>query len=57
MTLNGQMEDGLVIGLEPDTRYWFAVYVWTEAATGPKSQAFLQRTLRSGRYQDKLKMD
>merc|ERR1712227_383004 len=47
VTYDGQREEGLVIGLEPNTQYYFAVYVWNEAGNGPKSQWFQQRTLRS----------
>jgi len=44
--LNGQHSTGLVIGLHPDTRYYFNVYVWTEAGNGPPSTYFEQKTLR-----------
>ncbi len=48
MTLDGQHSEGLVIGLHPNTPYYFAVYVWNEAGNGPKSEHFQQRTLRNG---------
>ena len=49
VTLNGQVTEGMVIGLKPDMRYFFNVYVWTDAGTGPKSTHFEQITLRQGK--------
>jgi hypothetical protein len=48
VTINGQTSEGLVIGLDPDTQYYFALYIWNEAGNGPKSQPYPQRTLRNG---------
>lgn len=47
-TIEGQASEGLVIGLYPDTSYYFDVMVWNQAGNGPKSQYFIQRTLRTG---------
>ena len=49
VTIDGQASEGLVIGLYPNTPYYFAVYVWNEAGNGPKSEHFQQRTLRHGK--------
>ena len=49
VTLDGQAEEGLVIALDPDTPYFFDVMVWNDAGNGPKSQWFIQRTLRRGK--------
>ena len=48
VTISGQAEEGMVIGLYPDTPYYFDVMVFNEAGNGPKSQYFIQRTLRNG---------
>ena len=48
VTIDGQAEEGLVIGLYPNTPYYFDVMVWNQAGNGPKSQYFIQRTLRQG---------
>ena len=48
VTINGQVAEAMVIGLEPDTVYMFGVYVWNEAGNGPISDPFAQRTLRQG---------
>ncbi|ELT90327.1 hypothetical protein CAPTEDRAFT_180331 [Capitella teleta] len=47
VTIDGQASEGLVIGLEPNTPYYFDVMVWNQAGNGPKSQYFIQRTLRT----------
>jgi len=47
VTINGQAEEGLVIALYPNTQYNFDVMVWNQAGNGPKSQVFLQRSLRN----------
>jgi len=43
----GQREYGDIIGLDPDTFYQVNVQVVNSAGNGPKSQDFLQRTLRA----------
>ena len=48
VTVEGQADSGTVIGLSPDTPYFFDVMVFNEAGNGPKSQYFIQRTLRHG---------
>jgi len=48
VTIDGQATEGTVIGLYPNTPYFFDVMVWNEAGNGPKSQYFIQRTLRNG---------
>lgn len=47
VTVDGQAAEGTVIGLYPNTPYYFDVMVWNEAGNGPKSQYFIQRTLRN----------
>ncbi|CAD5115430.1 DgyrCDS4405 [Dimorphilus gyrociliatus] len=47
VTVDGQADEALVIGLEPDTMYKFDVMIWNEAGNGPKSQEFPQRTFRN----------
>lgn len=47
VTVDGQVEEALVIGLEPDTMYKFDVMVWNDAGNGPKSQEYPQRTFRN----------
>ena len=49
ITINGQASEGLVIGLDPDVRYYFRVYVWNEAGTSPPSSWTIQKTLRQGK--------
>ena len=50
VTISGQADEGMVIGLHPDTTYFFDVMVFNQAGNGPKSQYFKQRTLRNGMY-------
>ena len=46
--LGGQRDRGLIIGLEPKTYYYVNVQVFNTAGNGPKSQDFLEETLRKG---------
>ena len=47
--ISGQTDTGLVIGLEPHTYYYVNVQVYNSAGNGPKSQDYLEETLRAGR--------
>ena len=37
----------MIIGLYPDTYYWITIQVYNEAGYGPKSDPYLQETLRA----------
>lgn len=41
----GQVSEGIVIGLFPDTNFWFEVQVFNTAGLGPLSEKFIQETL------------
>lgn len=45
----GQTDHGYVIGLEHHTYYYVNVQVFNSAGNGPKSQDYLEETLRSGK--------
>lgn len=36
----------LIVGLQPDTRYWVKVMAYNSAGAGPESERFLERTYR-----------
>jgi hypothetical protein len=44
--ITGQTDQGLIIGLETHTYYYVNVQVYNSAGNGPKSQEFLEETLR-----------
>ncbi len=44
----GQTDQGLAIGLDPHTYYFVNVQVFNTAGNGPKSEDYLEETLRSG---------
>lgn len=44
----GQVSEGIVIGLFPDTNFWFEVQVFNTAGLGPLSEKFIQETLHEG---------
>ena len=47
-SIPGQTNRGLVIGLENHIYYYVNVQVYNSAGNGPKSEDFLEETLRSG---------
>ena len=48
-TIPGQTDRGFIIGLDPKTYYFVNVQVFNTAGNGPKSEDFLEETLRSGK--------
>ena len=48
--LGGQRDHGLIIGLDSHTYYFVNVQVFNSAGNGPKSQDYLEETLRSRRF-------
>ena len=48
-TIRGQTDHGFIIGLDPKTYYFVNVQVFNSAGNGPKSEDFLEETLRSGK--------
>ncbi len=47
--LGGQRSSGLIIGLNAKTYYYVNIQVFNTAGNGPKSQDFLEETLRLGK--------
>ena len=45
----GQTDNGFIIGLDIKTYYYVNVQVYNSAGNGPKSEDFLEETLRSGK--------
>ena len=48
-SIPGQTNRGFIIGLDPKTYYFVNVQVFNSAGNGPKSEDFLEETLRSGK--------
>ena len=46
--LSGQRDNGLIIGLSIKTYYVVNVQVFNTAGNGPKSEDYVEETLRSG---------
>ncbi len=45
----GQTDRGFIIGLDVKTYYYVNVQVYNSAGNGPKSEDFLEETLRFGK--------
>ena len=46
----GQLDTGLVIGLEIDVNTWVDVQVYNSAGLGPRSEAYIMETSGFGEY-------
>lgn len=53
----GQVSEGIVIGLFPDTNFWFEVQVFNTAGLGPLSEKFIQETLHEGMDNNYVPLD